>query len=228
MQKIGFTNNQLKLIALLTMTVDHVGMLLFPKVIILRIVGRLAFPIFAYMVAEECRYTRSLPKYLGSIAGVAFLCQIVSYIATRSLEQSILVTFSLSVLLIILLQKATSKRNIVSWGLFVFATVIVFVATELAPKWLSVRSFSVDYGFMGVMLPVCVYAAENKKARLAVSAVCLCVMASSMWPGQWAALLALPLLMLYNGRRGKWKMKWLFYFYYPLHLAIIWTISFLV
>ena len=228
MQKLGLTNNQLKIIALLSMTVDHVGLLLFPRIIVLRVIGRLAFPIFAYMVAEGCRYTRSLPKYLGSMAGVACLCQIVSYIATQSLEQYILVTFSLSVLLIILLQKATSKRNVVSCGLFIFATVIVFIVTELVPKWLSVRSFSVDYGFMGVMLPVCVYAAGNKRIKLAVSALCLSFMASGMWPGQWAALLSLPLLALYNGRRGKWKMKWLFYFYYPLHLAIIWIISFFV
>ena len=53
----GLTNNQLKLIALVTMTLDHIGVVLFPQAQWLRIVGRLAFPIFAYMIAEGCRHT---------------------------------------------------------------------------------------------------------------------------------------------------------------------------
>ena len=56
---VGLTGNQLKLIALVTMTIDHIGMQLFPRVRLLRIIGRLAFPIFAYMIAEGCRYTRN-------------------------------------------------------------------------------------------------------------------------------------------------------------------------
>ena len=46
----GLTGNQLKLIALITMTLDHVGMMLLPQVRILRAIGRIAFPIFAYMI----------------------------------------------------------------------------------------------------------------------------------------------------------------------------------
>ena len=55
----GLTGNQLKLIALFAMTCDHVGLQLLPNVLILRILGRLALPIFAYMIAEGCRYTRN-------------------------------------------------------------------------------------------------------------------------------------------------------------------------
>jgi len=66
MRKIGLTNNQLKVIAMVTMTVDHVGFLLFPRLLLLRCIGRLAFPIYAYMVAEGCSHTKSLPKYLGA------------------------------------------------------------------------------------------------------------------------------------------------------------------
>ena len=55
----GLTGNQLKLIALITMTIDHVGMMLLPQLRILRAIGRIAFPIFAYMIAEGCRYTHS-------------------------------------------------------------------------------------------------------------------------------------------------------------------------
>ena len=59
MSKIRFlSNNTLKIIAALAMLADHVGYLLFPDVTVLRIIGRLAFPIFAFTIAEGCKYTR--------------------------------------------------------------------------------------------------------------------------------------------------------------------------
>ena len=75
----GLTGNQLKLIALITMTLDHVGMLLLPRVRILRAIGRIAFPIFAYMIAEGCQHTRNRKKYLLSMASFATVCQVVYF-----------------------------------------------------------------------------------------------------------------------------------------------------
>ena len=92
-----FSGNQLKIIALVAMTCDHVGKVLLPKYEILQIVGRLAFPIFAYMIAEGCRYTRNRGKHLLQVVLVAILCQIVYFVVERSLFQCILVTFSLSI-----------------------------------------------------------------------------------------------------------------------------------
>jgi len=54
----GLTNNQLKIIAMLAMLIDHVGMIIFPGIMALRYIGRIALPIFAYMIAEGCHYTR--------------------------------------------------------------------------------------------------------------------------------------------------------------------------
>ena len=71
------TGNALKLLAALFMTIDHIGVVLFPRVLILRIIGRLALPIFAYMIAEGCKYTRNKKKYFGMIFILATLCQIV-------------------------------------------------------------------------------------------------------------------------------------------------------
>ena len=82
----GLTGNQLKLIALITMTIDHVGMMLLPQLRILRAIGRIAFPIFAYMIAEGCRYTHSRKKYLLSMLGIAALYQIVCFFAMGSLS----------------------------------------------------------------------------------------------------------------------------------------------
>ena len=90
----GLTGNQLKLLALIAMTCDHVGLQLLPQFIILRIIGRLAAPLFAYMIAEGCRYTHDRGRYLGRLLGMAALCQIAYFAAMRSLYQCIFVTFS--------------------------------------------------------------------------------------------------------------------------------------
>ena len=68
------SGNALKLLAALFMTIDHVGVLLLPHVIVLRILGRLALPIFAYMIAEGCRYTRNRLRYFGSVFALGVLC----------------------------------------------------------------------------------------------------------------------------------------------------------
>ena len=80
-RKFGLTNNQLKIIAMVSMLLDHVGLLFFPEEPIFRILGRIAFPIFAYMIAEGCRYTKNRAKYLGMIAGMGIVFQLVYLVA---------------------------------------------------------------------------------------------------------------------------------------------------
>ncbi len=70
----GFTQNQLKVIAAVFMAADHIGAELFPQLDILRIIGRLSFPIFAFFIYEGCKYTHSKPKYLARIFLLGFLC----------------------------------------------------------------------------------------------------------------------------------------------------------
>ena len=63
MENKGILNgNHLKLIAAFSMLLDHAGILLFPQIRMLRIIGRLAYPIFAFMIAEGCRYTKNKAK----------------------------------------------------------------------------------------------------------------------------------------------------------------------
>ena len=96
----GLTGNQLKILAMIAMTCDHVGLQLLPQYPILRLIGRLALPIYGYMVAEGCRQTRDRKNYLLRMAAMALLCQVVYFFAMGSLYQCILVTFSLSICLI--------------------------------------------------------------------------------------------------------------------------------
>ena len=72
----GINTFTLKLIAILSMTIDHIGYLLFPKVTLLRIVGRIAFPIFAYLIAEGFVHTGDVKKYLLRLGIFAILSEI--------------------------------------------------------------------------------------------------------------------------------------------------------
>lgn len=223
--KLRLNNNQLKLIALVTMTIDHVGMLLFPYSVILRVIGRLAFPIFAYMIAEGCTHTRSMGRYLGTMAAMAAIYQLVYFFVDGSLYQSILVTFSLSIGLIWLLQWAQTRKDATGRLCLVLGLVAVSFVTRLLPKLLSGTDFDVDYGMWGVFLPVVIYLAKEKWQKLLWAACLLILLALESYYLQWYALAALPLLALYDGTRGRWKMKWLFYIYYPAHLVVLWGLQ---
>lgn len=77
------TGNQLKLIAAAAMLLDHAGILLFPHIRLFRILGRLAYPIFAYMIAEGCRYTRNKLWHFSMLFGLGAGCQLVYYFFQR-------------------------------------------------------------------------------------------------------------------------------------------------
>lgn len=215
------TSNQLKLLAMLTMTLDHIGVQMFPGVLWLRIVGRLAFPIYAYMIAEGCAHTRNRRKYLLQMAGLALLCQLVYFFAMGSLFQCILVTFTLSILLIYACD--TGSRPLTALALLGVA----FVTVAL-PRLLPGTDFAIDYGFFGVLVPVAAYLGKTRREKLLFTAGALVVLAWSVGGIQWYSLAALLPLALYGGQRGKRRMKWLFYLYYPLHLAAIYGISLLL
>lgn len=218
------SGNALKLLAALFMTIDHVGVLLLPHVIVLRILGRLALPIFAFMIAEGCRYTRNRLRYFGSVFALGVLCQIVYYLAERSLYFSILITFSLSIATIYALQDWKNQKTTRSALVFFGAVAGVYALN---------RVFAIDYGFWGCMLPV--FAAAFQKTawdrpwvNLGMLSLGLLVLAADLGQIQYYALPALPLLACYNGRRGRWKLKYFFYLFYPIHLVLLQGIALLL
>ena len=222
------SGNQLKVIALIAMTIDHIGMQILPEHRILRIIGRIAFPIFAYMIAEGCRYTKSRKKYLMTMAFWAAVCQIVYLFALNSLYQCILVTFFLSLLLVFAYDNAIKNTDAKSYGLLLVTFLGILFLTEGLPHILLGTDYRVDYGFWGVMLPLLVYIGEGKIQKIAYAAAGLTLVAADFGGVQWYAFAALPFLALYNGKRGKMHMKNLFYIYYPVHLAVIYIISYII
>ena len=224
MTKASFrlNGNQLKLIAMVAMTADHVGLQLLPQWGFLRILGRLAMPLYAYMIAEGCRYTRSRGRYFGSVALMGLGCQIVYFFFMGSLYQCILVTFSLSIGLIYLMDRAQGVGKI---PVALVGTATVWFLTEMLPGMLPGTDFRIDYDFWGVMLPVMIYLAKDRKQALVLLAAGVTMLALHFGGNQWYGLLTIPLMALYDGTRGKANIKRLFYLYYPAHLAVIYLIG---
>lgn len=221
--RFGLTGNQLKLLAMITMTIDHIGAVLLPQYRFLRIIGRLAMPIYAFMIAEGCHYTHDRKAYFLRLLVLALVCQITYAIVDRSLYQCILVTFSLSVGLIFSVEKLRGKMTPLSemTALLLFAT--AYFLCEILPQFLP--GFSVDYGIWGVLLPVIVYFGGRSLWSFALGTLLLCLSSGGL--ERWA-MLSLPFLALYNGRRGKARLGWVFYLYYPIHLAVIYGIGILL
>jgi len=219
------TSNQLKLLALFAMTCDHVGKQLLPQYSILQIIGRMAFPVFAYMIAEGCRYTKDRKKYLLLMAAEAFVCQLVYWIAMGSAYQCVLVTFSMSIVLIYVLDVAGKKRHVTGWiGAGGVLAAVCFISIGL-PELLRNTDFAIDYGLWGVLLPVVIYIGRTKPEKLMLMGVVLLLLSATMGGFQWYSFVTLPLLACYNGERGKKKMKNLFYIYYPVHLVCIYLLD---
>ncbi len=219
------SGNALKIIAAICMLVDHIGLLIFPELKIMRIIGRIAFPIFAYMIAEGCEHTRSKLRYFGTIFTLAIVFQIVYYIICRDMYLNILFTFSLSVITIFALQYFKKKQNVSAALLFELVVIIVYALN---------RKLNIDYGFWGCMTPVFasllrdVKKLDKRVIHIAMTAICLVILALEYRGVQMYALLSIPLLLLYSGKRGKWQMKYFFYIFYPAHLVIIYGIAMLI
>ena len=194
----------LKIIAAVTMLIDHAGLILFPEQHWMRIVGRIAFPLFAYCIAEGYRYTRHRLRYFLQIFLLGIGCQIVYYIAERDWYLGILLTFSLSILLMELARRwrlamqTADEKAAWLWGIALFAAILAV--------WGFTTVVTVDYGFVGILLPFLAYLPGG-------------------YTGQFFGLLAVPFLCAYNGRPGRHRMKWFFYIFYPAHLALLYGIA---
>ncbi len=243
--KFRFLNsNALKLLACLFMLIDHTGFLLFPEIEVLRIIGRLALPLFAFTLSEGCRYTKNKTFHLAFLAVFALVIQVVYYLYDGSLYMSILVVFTFSVICIYALQffKATlfSDKKVY----LKLLSVLPFIGAVALTYFVNLHVV-MDYGFWGCMLPVFASVFDFHRIpapKLLQTLDCLPLRILCMSIGlvllgffstpldyiQFYALLAVPILLLYNGEKGKWKLKYFFYVFYPLHLVVLQGIAYLV
>ena len=239
----GLSASTLKIIGCIFMVIDHIGVILLPDLEILRIIGRLSYPFFAYFIAEGCRYTRNKLKRFLLVLGLAVLCESVYYVMMGELDGGILVNFCLSILLIYQVQafkKALAQKAFGKAALF-----FLLFAASVAGVYGFVEHIYVDYGFWGILIPVwtvlpdykegeapaCFKPLSNRPVKLlffTVGLLCLCASRGLFENIQSYSLLALPILTLYNGRPGRKGFKYGFYLFYPAHLVVLWGIALLL
>ena len=224
----------LKLIGAAFMVCDHIGMILFPKIIILRILGRIAFPIFAFLIAEGCRYTKNKLRYFLSLFLCGVVCQTVFYFYGGSLEMCVFVTFSLSILNIYALQLFKNTLFSDASPIKKILSALPFFAA-LCTTWVLNVFLDIDYGFFGCILPVFAAVLHTPKSSSSkafqvldkipfhalMTAMGIIPLAIERGDIQIYALLAVPFLLLYSGKRGRFKIKYFFYIFYPAHLVLI-------
>lgn len=235
--------NQLKIIACISMFIDHAGYLLFPQISAFHHIGRIAMPIFAFFIAEGCLYTRNIKKYFLRVFFFGMICQSV-YIIEGILTKSsgggylnILLTFSVSILLCSTFLKAkesvknkTDPHNIFT---FLLCLLSVIAADNLCKKSFALIGVGVefDYGIYGIVLPFFAVISKNRNIRLILFSLAQTLFAFTYYKSIGLALcslIPLILLMFYNGQSGKRNLKYFFYAFYPCHLVLIYLFDFII
>lgn len=239
------SGNKLKIFACLTMLIDHIGAILLPNVLILRIIGRLSFPIFAFMISEGAKYTKNKIKYLATIGIIGIIWQAILIAFLKDYHFNILITFSLSIIIIYALdffKKSFFDKNCKI--IIKIATLLLFVAVALAPYFLQkiFNWFHYSYGFYGCMCavfaslptltntdaPKWLKKFDTLYLRLLCMAVPLLIYSFKAGEYQIISLISLGILAFYSEKRGKLSLKYFFYIFYPAHLIILYAIQFII
>ena len=216
-------SNAFKVIAILSMLIDHLSVLLVPDGssldILLHTIGRLAAPIMCYMIAEGYFHTSNLPKYMGRL----FLFALISHFP-------FVLFFDLS------WWEGTS----VIWDLLMGLVALSFCLNGKVSTFGKVfavilcclLAWTADWNYIGVLWVVCfgVFRGNFRMQMLGFTFIgaILYIIPGLVDMGSEAIfrlgiLLTIPLFILYSGKRGKKLtiIKWGFYMFYPLHLLIL-------
>lgn len=230
------SSSTIKILACIFMAIDHIGLCFFTDMIVFRAIGRLALPLFAFFIAEGCRYTRNKLKRFLMLFGMGILYFAFYYVYSGVVYANVFLTFSVSVLLIYLLQFCKREVFKKPSAIRIIGAIVIFAAAITVAYFLF-ELIAFDYGFDGMLLPV--FASlfdfkdtgapeflarlDNKYVKLAAFSVGLLILSIDAVFGYWQLFCFLSLipLLLYNGRVGNKKLKYVFYVFYPVHLIII-------
>ena len=231
--KPEFTSFGLHLLAMGLMLCDHICLALMPDRVWMTCVGRLAFPIFAFLVAEGFVRTRSRARYARRLLIFALVSEVPFDLLAAGrpvypFHQNVLWTFLIALGCMQLLEwaKADSRP----------AARLVVSAGAVLGGFLAGTAFMVDYFGPGVWMVLVFYFFRGNGWRQRLGQL-LCLLLLNGWllagqtvllgglalPIQAFAVLALPFIWLYRGRQGPHgrTVRWLFYGFYPAHLLVL-------
>jgi hypothetical protein len=228
-KKPGLTGDVLKWIAIITMTIDHLAasvmyhalsndFIIHPEYKatywMMRFIGRIAFPIYIFLITEGCRYTKNIWKYLARLSVFALISEIPFDMANNDSffcpdDQNVFFTLALAVAAIAIMKEVDKKteKPALRWVSYI----LLSAAASVAAYFLHT-----DYSFVGV-LAICAAWILRENRIAAMLTTCTILLISS--PSELFAFIAIWPIALYNGTKGS-KLKYFFYFYYPAHLLI--------
>lgn len=208
--KIGISGSTLKIIAIVAMLLDHIGAILLPQYRFLRIIGRLAFPIFCFLLVEGFLHTHNVKQYALRLGLFALISEIPFDLAAYHrpfywFHQNVF--FTLFIGLFVLIGLKYFKNS-------VFMQLIIFILGLTIA-----RLCYVDYSIFGITMIVLIYfySIHHNLLILVLGLVFLNLLANGIQV--FGAFAVIP-IALYNGKRGL-SLKYIFYIFYPAHLLII-------
>lgn len=229
MIKKNISGSTLKMIAVITMLIDHVGAVILARVLqiewseelyqvyyLLRTIGRIAFPIYCFLLVEGFLHTRNRGKYALRLLLFALISEVPFDLALGS-EVFVVdyqnVFFTLFIGLLVMwgcycLEERWRDKQV----LYLIGQIVVTVAGMTAAEFLRT-----DYGATGILCIMVLYLFRNNRVRQ-----CVAGCAAFVWWEAPAVIAFLPILG-YNGKRG-WNIKYFFYLFYPVHLLILYLI----
>lgn len=218
----------LKVLACVIMLIDHVGAIFFPKLWGLRVIGRLAFPIFSFLLVEGYTKTSNLTKYSTRLFLFALISQYPFMLAFKIKSFNIFFTLFAGLMALYVLDykfyEDEKKDRIIK--LLAVIAICIFV-----------KQIHTDYDFYGVLMIIIFKVFKDKSFPKLVGALVLLnfiyvlpMLKYLAYPNgyrifmQSTSLMALALIAFYNGERGR-KLKYAFYAFYPVHLTILYLIK---
>lgn len=216
------SNFDLKIIAIITMTIDHNGAIMYPNIDIFRIIGRISFPIFAFLLVEGFKHTRNKLKYFLRLILFAIITQPIYDYTFNNHELNILFTFSLSFLLLSSLEFIKKIINKYSKVIENYLYKTVFYSLIYILFTLFSIILNVDYQALGISLVFIFYLVPNLYLSFLLYLLAVTFLATNTI--QFYSLLSFLFIYMYNGEKGK-NIKYFFYLYYPLHFLILSLIS---
>ena len=201
--KISLNAFNLKIIALLAMTIDHLGYFIFDDIIEFRIIGRLAFVVFAYLIANSYLYTRDKLKFGIRLLIFGLFLDLIMIITNNYVTSNIFITLGLGYFLIYFY----NKKNY-----------LLMIVIMLVPNFVEI-----DYSYYGLLIILFSHIFYNKINILLIVNIILIIIAHYLVDLNYLQLystIGIFLLMFYNHQEGR-KLKYFFYLYYPLHILLI-------
>lgn len=203
----------LKVLAIIFMLIDHVGFMFFPNLSILRTIGRLAFPTFAFQISIGFKNTKNKEKYIlrmiifTLISQYPFWLMTISKIPDSQFTLNVGATLTLGLVCLYCIEKFQNKF------LKVLLPLLILAISFLIPM---------DYSWYGVLIIILFYIFSKSKI-LTFSSYFITLLSYMIYKNSFfnlPAILSLIPIFLYNGKKGK-SAKYLFYIFYPLHLLIL-------